>query len=220
MIHRLPPLPYDIAALEPHIDARTMYLHHDRHHAAYVGALNVALISAPEAIRDKTAEWLLLNPKKLPDNLQVAIAHNVGGHINHSFLWRTMGPGSGPPTDLLADAIDHAFGSLQRFKLAFEEAGTKVFGSGWVWLAKAQLGDDTLQILTTTGHDNPLSEGYVPLMVNDVWEHAYYRQHENRRAEYLNRWWSVVNWSAVAERFSADPVAAREVSGALAVRSS
>ena len=219
MIHRLPALPYEFDALEPHIDARTMFLHHDRHHAAYVEALNVALISAPEAIREKTAEWLLLNPKKLPDNLQTAIANNVGGHINHSLFWRTMVPGGSAPTDFLADAIDHAFGSLDRFKLAFEEAGSKLFGSGWVWLAKAQLGDDTLQILTTAGHDNPLAQGFVPLLVNDVWEHAYYRKHDNRRADYLKGWWSVVNWNAVAERFSAEPVAVREVSGALVARS-
>ncbi|MBI2801088.1 MAG: superoxide dismutase [Gammaproteobacteria bacterium] len=201
MKHVLPPLPYNATALEPHIDARTMSLHHDMHHAAYVKALNLALESAPELLHGKTAEWLLLNLSEVPEKIRNSVRHNVGGHVNHSLLWQSMSPaGSGAPSGPLAEAIDQAFGSFAKFKAQFEEAGSKLFGSGWVWLVKAQHGNDKLQVLTTFGHDNPLQQGYFPLLVNDVWEHAYYLKHANRRPEYLQGWWSVVNWSEAARR--------------------
>ena len=201
MKHLLPPLPYNATAFEPHIDARTMSLHHGMHHAAYVKALNLALESAPESLQGKTADWLLLNLSEVPEKIRTSIRHNAGGHVNHSLLWQSMSPaGGGAPAGPLADAIDHAFGNFAKFKAQFEEAGSKLFGSGWVWLVQAQHGNDKLQVLTTFGHDNPLPQGYFPLLVNDVWEHAYYLKHENRRPEYLRGWWSVANWSEAARR--------------------
>lgn len=201
MKHLLPPLPYAPSALEPHIDTRTMVLHHDLHHAAYVKALNVALESAPVLLQDKPADWLLMNPGSIPPDLQAAVRNNAGGHVNHCLLWRAMSPdGGGIPSAPLADALDHSFGSFEKFKSCFEEAGSKLFGSGWVWLVKAAIGDG-LQVLTTSGHGNPLSEACFPLLVNDVWEHAYYLKHENRRADYLRRWWPVVDWNEASRRF-------------------
>jgi Fe-Mn family superoxide dismutase len=203
MTHLLPALPYAVSALEPHIDARTMMLHHDRHHGSYVTALNLALAAAPEPLRQKTAEWLLLNPGKIPENIRGAVRNNAGGHVNHGLLWRAMAPdGGGQPTGKLAEAIEHGFGSFEKFKTRFEEAGRRLFGSGWVWLARTQNGDGKLQILTTSGHDNPLAQGCFPLLVNDVWEHAYYLKHENRRPEYLAGWWPVVNWPEAARRLA------------------
>lgn len=201
MKHILPVLPYAASALEPHIDARTMTLHHDMHHAAYVKALNLALESAPESLQDKTADWLFLNLSKVPEKIRTAIGNNAGGHINHSLFWRAMSPdGGGTPSGSLSKEINQAFGSFDKFKEQFEDAGTKVFGSGWVWLAKPQRGDGKLQVLTTSGHDTPLAQGYFPLLVNDVWEHAYYLKHENRRPEYLKSWWSVANWKEAERR--------------------
>jgi Fe-Mn family superoxide dismutase len=203
MKHLLPPLPYEVTALEPHIDARTMTLHHDMHHASYVNALNLALESAPELLQGKTTNWLLLNRGMIPENIRTAVCNNAGGHVNHSLLWRAMCPGGGgTPSGPLAAAIDRAFGSFEKFKKQFEEAGSKLFGSGWVWLAKAPHDDAKLQVLTTSGHDNPLTQGYFPLLVNDVWEHAYYLKHENRRPEYLQGWWSVVNWKEAERRLA------------------
>lgn len=200
--HLLPPLPYDVAALEPQMDARTMTLHHDMHHAAYVNALNLALESAPESLMGKTAEWLLLNPGKIPAAIRITVRNNAGGHVNHSLFWQSMAvDGGGSPTGPLAQAIDRSFGSFALFRTLFEQAGGMLFGSGWVWLVKPQYGDGKLQVLTTFGHDNPLTQGYFPLLVNDVWEHAYYLKHENRRPEYLQGWWSVVNWKEAAQRF-------------------
>lgn len=201
MKHMLPPLPYDYAALEPHIDARTMVLHHDRHHASYVANLNSALKTYPE-LSERTALWLLLNPDKIPAEARVAVRNNAGGHINHSMLWRAMAPGGGgEPTGALAGAIERDFGGLEKFKARFDDAGSKVFGSGWVWLARVRTDGGKLRICTTAGHDNPLMQGHFPLLVNDVWEHAYYLKHENRRADYLHGWWSVVNWREAASRF-------------------
>jgi Fe-Mn family superoxide dismutase len=206
MKHLLPPLPYDVSALEPHIDARTMLLHHDMHHASYVEALNLALQTAP-ALQGKTADWLLLNLGSVPEDIQATVRNNAGGHVNHSLLWQVMSPGGdggggGTPSGPVAEAIDHAFGSLAKFKTQFEDAGSKLFGSGWVWLVKAQHGDDKLKVLTTSGHDNPLTQGYLPVLVNDVWEHAYYLKHKNRRPAYLKGWWSVVNWKEAARRLA------------------
>lgn len=201
MKHVLPPLPYEHAALEPHIDARTMMLHHDKHHASYVANLNAALEKFP-GLHARSALWLLLNSSKVPASIRTAVLNNAGGHVNHSLFWRVMSAACGSgPNGPLAEAINEAFGSLDRFKARFAEAGEKVFGSGWVWLARAQREGGGLQILTTLGHDNPLTKGHYPLLVNDVWEHAYYLKHENRRSDYLNGWWPVVNWEEVGRRF-------------------
>jgi len=221
MKHLLPPLPYDYAALEPHIDARTMRLHHDKHHAGYVANLNAALENFP-ALRERTAIWLLLNLSQVPEAARTAVHHNAGGHVNHSLLWRAMSPtGGGAPAGLLADAINRNFGSLERFKARFVEAGSNLFGSGWAWLARAEQGGGKLEVFSTAGHDNPLMQGHFPLLVNDVWEHAYYLKYENRRADYLNAWWSVVNWEEVARRFERSDLSAEarwEADGGLVLK--
>ena len=197
--HALPALPYAHGALEPHIDARTMKLHHDKHHASYVEKLNAELEKHP-SLRERTAIWLLLNPSKIPESARTAVRNNAGGHVNHSMFWRTMMPGgSEMPKGALADAIKRDFGGLAKFKTKFEEAGEKHFASGWVWLV-AQKEGGKLAVLTTPGHENPVTQGHFPLLVNDVWEHAYYLKHENRRAEYLKAWWAVANWPEVARR--------------------
>jgi Fe-Mn family superoxide dismutase len=201
MKHTLPPLPYDYAALEPHIDARTMTLHHDQHHASYVANLNAALKNFPE-LHERTALWLLLNLNKVPEKARTSVRNNAGGHVNHSLFWRAMSPAKGgAPSGPLADAIKRDFGSFEQFKARFAEAGAKVFGSGWVWLARAQQDGGGLEVYTTSGHDNPLMQGHFPILVNDVWEHAYYLKHENRRPEYLDAWWAVANWEEAARRF-------------------
>ena len=201
LTHLLPPLPYEHAALEPHIDARTLMLHHNKHHASYVANLNSALEKFSE-LQGHTATWLLLNLSKVPEKMRAAVRHNAGGHVNHSLLWRAMSPtGGGGPTGLLADAIKRDFGGLEEFKARFNDAGVRLLGSGWVWLARDQQDGGRLEVYTTSGHDNPLMQGHFPLLVNDVWEHAYYLKHENRRADYLNGWWSVVNWKEAAARF-------------------
>jgi Fe-Mn family superoxide dismutase len=201
MKHILPPLPYDHAALEPHIDAQTMMLHHDKHHASYVANLNSTLETFPE-LHERSALWLLLNLSKVPQKIRTAVRNNAGGHVNHSLFWRAMSPAaSSAPASLLVDAIERDFGSLDRFKVRFAEAGGKLFGSGWVWLARAQQDGGRLQVYTTSGHDNPLVQGHFPILVNDVWEHAYYLKYENRRGDYLKSWWPVVNWEEAARRF-------------------
>ena len=203
MKHLLPPLPYAPSALEPHIDAHSLTVHHGKHHAAYVESLNLALETAPERLQGRPAHWLLLNLDQVPESIRDTVRNNAGGHLNHSTFWQSMSPGAGARLNgALGNAIDNAFGSIAKFKSGFEEAGTKLFGSGWVWLVKSPNGDDTLRILTTTGHDNPISQGFYPLLVNDVWEHAYYLQHENRRAEYLKGWWSVANWKEAGRRLA------------------
>jgi Fe-Mn family superoxide dismutase len=202
--HVLPPLPYGYAALEPAIDARTMTLHHGKHHASYVDKLNAALEQCTE-LRRRSAAWLLRNGDAVPHAIRTAVHDNAGGHLNHSLFWRLMAPAGGPgPTGSLAAAIGEAFGGLEQFKTRFGDAGGKVFGSGWVWLVAAGMrgpGKPTLEIVTTSGHDNPIQQGKFPLLVNDVWEHAYYLTYENRRPEYLKNWWSIVNWKEVAHRF-------------------
>ena len=200
--HLLPPLPYAPAALEPHVDARTLTLHHDMHHASYVANLNAALEKHPELF-ERTAEWLVLNPGKIPEDVRVAVANNAGGHVNHSLLWKSMSPaGGGEPSGALADAIKDEFGSVNNLKTRFNEAGEKIFGSGWVWLARSQRNGKLLEVMTTNGHASPALQGHVPILVNDVWEHAYYLKHETRRAEYLKGWWSIVNWPEAARRFA------------------
>ena len=199
--HLLPPLPYDYSALQPHIDAQTMMLHHDKHHASYVANLNSALEKFPE-LYERTAIWLLVNVSKVPEEIRTAVHNNAGGHVNHSLFWQVMSPtGGGTPKGLLADAIKRDFGSFDNFKTRFDEAGAKLFGSGWVWLARTPEDGGRLEVVTTTGHDNPMMSGHFPLLVNDVWEHAYYLEYQDRRADYLNAWWSVVHWEEVARRF-------------------
>lgn len=198
--HVLPLLPYDYAALEPHIDTRTMMLHHDKHHASYVANLNSAIARFPE-LRARTALWLLLNLSNLPAEIRLPVHSNAGGHVNHSLFWMTMSPSGGAPTGELADALKRDFGSVEQFKAAFVEAGATLFGSGWVWLVRAWQDEGRLKVLTTSGHDNPLMQGHFPLLVNDVWEHAYYLKYENRRTDYLKTWWTVVNWEEVGRRF-------------------
>lgn len=199
--HVLPALPYAHAALEPHIDARTMTLHHDKHHASYVDNLNAALAGYPE-LQERSALWLLLNAGEIPVAARTVVRNNAGGHLNHSLLWRAMSPsGGGEPAGALAAAIKRDFGDFAQFKARFAEAGNKVFGSGWVWLARTQKDGGKLQVYTTIGHENPLTQGHYPILVNDVWEHAYYLKYENRRADYLDAWWAIADWDEAARRY-------------------
>ena len=219
--HELPALPYGYDALEPHIDARTMALHHDKHHATYVEKLNAELEKHP-SLRERSAVWLLLHLEKVPEKSRTAIRNNAGGHVNHSMFWRAMSPnGGGKPSGVLADAIKRDFGGLEQFKTEFAEAGAKVFGSGWVWLVRSSNGAGRLQVVTTPGHDNPLTQGLFPLMVNDVWEHAYYLKHENRRPDYLKGWWAVADWAEATRRFELSGTSAQkrwESDGGLTLR--
>lgn len=199
MMHELPPLPYAYNALEPYIDAVTMRLHHQKHHAGYVENLNKAL--APHAeLRDRSAAWLLANLQQLPEDIRTAVQRNAGGHLNHSVFWQTMLPAKDftPPVDSLASAIERDFGSLGAMQEQFDTAGKGLFGAGWVWLVRNRNG--RLEIVTTAGHDTPMPQGLTPLVLNDVWEHAYYLHYQNRRAEYLNLWWNIVNWPEVMRR--------------------
>jgi superoxide dismutase, Fe-Mn family len=201
MPHELPPLPYDYTALEPHIDSQTMQLHHDKHHAAYVNNLNTALEKYPN-LQSVSAEDLIRDLNSVPEDIRTLVRNNGGGHVNHTMFWQIMGPnGGGEPTGALADAINESFGSFENFKNQFNEAGTKRFGSGWVWLVRGS--DGKLQITSTANQDNPISEGHYPILGNDVWEHAYYLKYQNRRPEYLQAWWNVVNWDEVSKRFEA-----------------
>lgn len=201
MAHTLAPLPYDYAALEPHIDTQTMQLHHDKHHAAYVNNLNAALEKYPD-LQNKSPEELIVDLNTVPDDIRTAVRNNGGGHVNHTMFWEIMGPnGGGNPTGAIATAIDQAFGSFDAFKQQFNEAGTKRFGSGWAWLVVSK--DGQLQVTSTANQDSPLTEGHYPILGNDVWEHAYYLKYQNRRPEYLNAWWNVINWDEVNRRFEA-----------------
>jgi len=200
MAHTLPPLPYPTNALEPHIDAQTMEIHHGKHHNAYVTNLNAALEKAPE-LADKSLEDLLRHLNTVPEAVRTAVRNNGGGHWNHSQFWRTMAPNAGgAPTGKLAAAIDAAFGDFEKFKEAFNAAGVGRFGSGWVWLVNE---GGKLAITSTPNQDNPLMEGKsAPLLGNDVWEHAYYLKYQNRRPDYLKAWWNTVNWEEVGKRFA------------------
>jgi Fe-Mn family superoxide dismutase len=199
MAHTLPPLPYPTNALEPHIDAQTMEIHHGKHHNAYVTNLNAALEKAPE-LADKSLDDLLRNLNSVPEAVRTAVRNNGGGHWNHSQFWKTMGPnGGGGPTGKLADAINAAFGDFEKFKEAFNAAGAARFGSGWVWLVND---GGKLAITSTPNQDNPLMDGKAPpILGNDVWEHAYYLKYQNRRPDYLKAWWNTVNWEEVGRRF-------------------
>lgn len=199
MAFEVPPLPYPYEALEPHIDAETMHLHHDKHHQAYVNNLNAAIEKHPE-LASKSAEDLIKDLSAVPDDIRMAVRNNGGGHVNHTMFWEIMGPGGGgAPSGALADAIASAFGSLDTFKTQFNDAGAKRFGSGWTWLVKTA--DGKLAVVSTPNQDSPLSEGHFPIMGNDVWEHAYYLKYQNKRPDYLAAWWNTVNWDAVNKRF-------------------
>jgi Fe-Mn family superoxide dismutase len=198
MAYEVPPLPYDYNALEPTIDEATMHLHHDKHHQAYVNAANGLLEGTEWA--DKPVEEVLKNLGSLGDKA-TGVRNQAGGHYNHSLFWEWMSPdGGGAPDGDLGSAIDSAFGSFDDFKAQFKDAGVKRFGSGWAWLIHDGSG---LAIVSTANQDNPISDGNTPLLGVDVWEHAYYLKYNNRRPDYLDAWWDVVNWAKVAEGFSA-----------------
>lgn len=193
----LPALPYDFAALEPHIDGKTMEIHHGKHHAAYVNNLNTALEKHPD-LQSKGAEDLIRNLNSVPEDIRTTVRNNAGGHVNHSMFWHLMAPhAGGEPTGALAQAINTAFGDFTAFKDQFSKAAMGRFGSGWAWLVKDSAG--AVKIISTANQDNPLMEGHTPILGVDVWEHAYYLKYQNRRADYLAAWWNVVNWAEVAK---------------------
>lgn len=199
MAHELPPLPYAYDALEPYIDTQTMQLHHDKHHAAYVNNLNAALESADESLRALSVEDLLRRIHEVPESIRTAVRNNGGGHANHSLFWSIMGPGGGgEPTGELASAINSTFGSFQAFKDLFSKTAASHFGSGWAWLV---VKDGKLEVRSTPNQDSPLMEGQIPILGLDVWEHAYYLKYQNRRPEYIQNWWNVVNWAEVNRRY-------------------
>jgi superoxide dismutase, Fe-Mn family len=199
MAFELPPLPYDYNALEPHIDTQTMQIHHDKHHAAYVTNLNNAL--GNHEFASLAVDDVVRRINEVPENIRTAVRNNGGGHSNHTMFWQIMKPnGGGAPTGALANAIQSTFGSFDAFKAAFNDAGVKRFGSGWAWLILDKGGK--LQVISTANQDSPLMDGLYPVMGNDVWEHAYYLKYQNRRPDYLNAWWNVVNWDEIARRYS------------------
>ncbi len=198
MSHSLPSLPYDYNALEPHIDARTMEIHHGKHHQTYVNNLNAALEKHPE-LEDKSLEELIANLGVVPEDIHTAVRNNGGGHLNHSMFWTVMSPnGGGQPTGDLASAIDSAFGGFASFQEDFAKAGATRFGSGWAWLC---VDNGKLVVSSTPNQDNPISQGLKPILGLDVWEHAYYLNYQNRRPDYVKAWWNVVDWNQVANNF-------------------
>ena len=200
MAHQLPNLPYEFDALEPHIDARTMQIHHDLHHGGYVTKLNGAIEGNME-LENMDLEELLKSLNKIPENIRTAVRNNGGGHYNHSIFWNIMGPdGGGEPAGELADAISNTFGGFNEFKSQFSTAAANRFGSGWAWLVLDNAG--SLSVVSTPNQDNPISDGLKPVMGIDVWEHAYYLNYQNRRPAYVEAWWNVVNWDAVVERYA------------------
>ena len=206
MAYELPKLPYAYNALEPHIDARTMEIHHSKHHQAYVTNLNNA-IKGKADLEKKSVEELIRDLNSVPEDIRAAVRNNGGGHANHSFFWKIMGPNAGgEPKGKLADDIKSTFGGFDQFKEKFADAGVKRFGSGWAWLIKNNSGK--LEIVSTANQDSPLmgksvsgGEG-TPILGVDVWEHAYYLNYQNRRPDYIKAWWNVVNWDAVAKNYS------------------
>ena len=196
---KLPELGYDYAALEPYIDTKTMEIHHSKHHAVYVEKLNAALEKYPD-LQNKKIEELLTGIKNIPEDIHTAVQNNGGGHYNHTLFWESMKPGGTKEHHgKLADALKSSFGSLDEFKAKMTEAAVGRFGSGWAWLVK---NGDTLEVYSTANQDSPLMEGKVPILGLDVWEHAYYLKYQNRRPEYVEAWWQVVNWDVVAKRLS------------------
>jgi Fe-Mn family superoxide dismutase len=197
MSHQLPSLPYDFAALEPHIDAQTMQIHHGKHHAAYVNNLNAAIEKHP-SLAGKSAEELIKDLAAVPEDIRTAVRNNGGGHVNHTMFWEIMGPGKGgAPTGAISEAITATFGGFDAFKEQMNKAGVGRFGSGWAWLVDA---GGKLAIESTANQDSPLMEGKKPILGIDVWEHAYYLKYQNRRPDYLAAWWNVINWDAVNQR--------------------
>lgn len=199
MAFELPPLPYAFDALEPYIDAQTMEIHHDKHHAAYVKNLNAALEKHPE-LSNKSLDELASNPNSLPEDIRAAVRNNGGGHFNHTLFWSLMSPnGGGEPKGPLAQAIGSAFGSFASFKENFEKAAVGRFGSGWAWLG---MQNGKLAVISMPNQDVPMLEGMVPILGIDVWEHAYYLKYQNRRPEYVSNWWNVVNWEEADRRYA------------------
>lgn len=206
MAFTLPPLPYSTSALEPYIDAQTMEIHHDRHHATYVTNLNGAVEKHPE-LGDRTIEAVLSDLAAVPEDVRTVVRNNGGGHYNHSIFWEIMGPnGGGDPTGDIAGAIGEAFGEFSSFKDALGKAAVGQFGSGWGW---AYLSGGKLTVKGFPNQDNPISEGGVPILGVDVWEHAYYLKYQNKRADYVAAWWNTLNWSAINSRLAAARTAAR-----------
>jgi Fe-Mn family superoxide dismutase len=199
-MHELPKLPYAHDALEPHIDARTMEIHHSKHHQAYITNLNKALESHAD-LQALSVEDLLRRIDSVPESIRATVRNNGGGHANHSLFWTVMSPrGGGKPSGALAEAIQRAFGSFEDFQAKMKATAVGQFGSGWAWLVKGQTG---LELIGRPNQDSPLMEGKVPLLGVDVWEHAYYLKYQNRRPDYVDAWWNVVDWKAVADRFGA-----------------
>ena len=198
MAHQLPPLPYAFDALEPHIDAKTMEIHHGKHHATYVSKLNGAL-EAHAALMETPLDQLLADLSKVPESIRMVVRNNGGGHFNHSLFWKMMKPGGGgAPQGELAEAIRSTFGSFDEFKQKMSDAGVNRFGSGWAWLyAKG----GRLEIGSTPNQDNPIMEGGKPILGVDVWEHAYYLKYQNRRPDYVNAWWNTIDWQQVTANF-------------------
>jgi superoxide dismutase, Fe-Mn family len=195
--YSLPALPYDVSALEPHIDTQTMQIHHGKHHAAYVNNLNAALEKHPD-LQGKSADDLVKNLAAVPEAVRTAVRNNGGGHVNHTMFWQIMGPSKGgAPTGRIAEAINSTFGGFDGFKDQMNKGGAARFGSGWVWLVDA---GGKLSIESTANQDNPLMEGKRPIFGIDVWEHAYYLKYQNRRPDYLAAWWNVINWDEVNKR--------------------
>lgn len=200
MPYNLPALPYPANALEPTIDAMTMEIHHGRHHKTYVDNLNKALESTPD-LANKPIEDLLKNLNAVPEAVRTAVRNNGGGHANHSMFWEIMGPkAGGTPSGDLATAINSTFTSFDQFKAKIKEAALGRFGSGWAWLSIGA--DGKLQVVSTPNQDTPIMDGSTPIMGVDVWEHAYYLKYQNKRADYVDAWWNVVNWGKVGERFA------------------
>ena len=200
MAHELPKLPYAYDALEPHIDAQTMEIHHTKHHQGYVNKLNDALTKAPN-LQKTSLEELLRGIGTVPEAIRTAVRNNGGGHANHTLFWQVMAPkGGGKPSGKLADAITKTFGGFDTFKEQFTAAATGRFGSGWAWLI---LLNGKLSIESTANQDSPIMEGKTPILGLDVWEHAYYLKYQNRRPDYIKAWWNVINWPEVARRFDA-----------------
>ena len=199
--YTLPPLPYDFGALEPYIDAKTMEIHHDKHHATYVTNLNNALKDHPD-LQGKTIEALVTEIASIPEGIRTAVRNNGGGHANHSLFWQVMKPGGGGnPTGAIGSAIDSELGGFAKFKEDFAKAATTRFGSGWAWLVKGK--DGKLAVTSTANQDNPLMEGQTPLLGLDVWEHSYYLKYQNKRPDYIAAWWNTINWDEVNRRYSA-----------------
>jgi Fe-Mn family superoxide dismutase len=195
--YELPPLPYAYEALEPFIDSQTLHIHHDKHHLAYLNNLMAALDKHPE-LKSKPPEQLLRELNTVPEDVRTAVRNHGGGHVHHSLYWTMMkANGDGAPTGKIA-AIINDLGGFEAFKARFNDAGARHFGSGWVWLVRTAAGQ--YEIVTTPNQDSPLTQGLYPIMVNDVWEHAYYLKYQNRRADYLSAWWNVVNWEEINRR--------------------